>query len=159
MTTRTIALLALALLAAPAVAGTWGAGSFQSDHALDTASDWAEAGSPRAIAMALERACAAEYLESPDGEEAVVAAEVVAASLGRPNARLPEDLAAWIGRQPEDALRTLADPASAALSCVRDPETSELRQLWADGDDAEWLRHMDDLAARLAGEAPAHAAR
>jgi hypothetical protein len=51
MTTRTIALLALALLAAPAVAGTWGAGSFQSDHALDTASDWAEAGSPRAIAM------------------------------------------------------------------------------------------------------------
>lgn len=154
MTKKTIAFLALALLAAPAVAGTWGAGSFQSDHALDTASNWAEAGSVRVIAMTLEAACAADDLESPDGEEAVVAAEVVAAALGRPHARLPEDLAAWIRRQPGDALRTLASPASAALSCVRDPETSELRQLWAEQDDAEWLRHMDDLAARLHGEAP-----
>lgn len=47
-------------------------------------------------------------------------AEVMAASLGRPQARLPEDLAAWIGRQPEQALRTLAAPASATLACVRD---------------------------------------
>ena len=152
--TKTITLLALILMSTPAVAGTWGPGSFDSDQALDTASDWAEGGSTRAIAMALEGACAADYLEAPAAEEAVVAAEVVAASLGRPHPRMPANLAAWIRRQPGDELSTLADAASAALDCVRNPETSELHQLWAEQEATDWLRQMGDLAERLHPDAP-----
>lgn len=145
----TSALLTFALLSAPVFAGTWGAGSFDSDQSLDTSLDWAESGSIRSIGMPLEAACTADYLESPEAEDAVVAAEVVAASLGLPNAELPDELAAWIKRQPQNELQQLAESASAALACVRNAETSELYQLWAEQDATEWLRNMDDLAARL----------
>lgn len=132
-----------------ALAGTWGAGSFDSDQALDTSSDWAESGNVDAISQALKNACAADYLEAPDAENGVVAAEVVAAALGRPNPRLPADLFAWLERQPKEQIRVLESSARSALACVRDPGKSELYELWAEQDNSEWLGHMDDLAARL----------
>ena len=144
-----IAFLLLLIFAAPVSAGTWGAGQFDSDQSLDTSSNWAESGTVDAIREALSFAISAKYLESPDAEDALVAAEIVAASLGKPNKDLPADLAAWIQRQPSDQLRALAPQALAAVARVRSPDGSELYELWADQGTDEWLAQVDDLASRL----------
>ena len=139
----------LLIIAAPASAGTWGVGHFDNDQSLDTASTWAESGTVDSVREALRLAISARYLESPDAEDALVAAEVVAASLGKPNKDLPADLAAWIQRQPSDQLHALAPQALAAVKRVRGPSDSELYELWADQGAEEWLAQMDDLVSRL----------
>ena len=144
-----IAFLFLLIFAAPVSAGTWGVGHFDNDQSLDTSSNWAESGTVDSIRETLTSAISAKYLESPDAEDALVAAEVVAASLGKPNKELPADLAAWIQRQPSDQLRTLAPQALAAVERVRSPDGSELYELWADQGADEWLDQVDDLASRL----------
>jgi hypothetical protein len=144
-----IAFLFLLVFAAPVSAGTWGVGHFDNDQSLDTSSNWAKSGSVDAIREALSLAISAKYLESPDAENALVAAEVVAASLGNPNKDLPADLSAWIQRQPPDQLRALAPQALAALERVRSPDDSELYELWADQGTDDWLAQVDDLVFRL----------
>jgi hypothetical protein len=139
----------LLVIAAPAYAGTWGVGHFDNDQSLDTASTWAESGTVDTVRAALRLAIAAGYVESSDAEDALVAAEVVAASLGKPNKDLPTDLAAWIQSQPLHQLRALAPQALAAVKRVRGPRDSELYELWADQGSEEWLAQMDDLASRL----------
>ena len=144
-----IAFLSILIFVAPVSAGTWGVGHFENDQALDTSSSWAESGTVDSIREALGSAVSAKYLESPDAEDALVAAEVVAASLGLPNKELPADLAAWIQRQSSDQLRSLAPQALAAVARVRGPDGSELYELWADQGADEWLAQVDDLVSRL----------
>ena len=146
---RTFIVFLFLLIAAPASAGTWGVGHFDNDQSLDTSSNWAESGTVDTVRGALSLATSGRYLESPDAEDALVAAEVVAASLGNPNKELPADLAAWIRRQPTDQLRALVPHALAAINRVRSPDGSELYELWADQGADEWLAQVDDLASRL----------
>jgi hypothetical protein len=150
-----IALLLLIFMV-PAFAGTWGAGQFDNDQSLDTSSNWAEFGGVDDVRRALGFAISAKYLDSSDAEDALVAAEVVAASWGKPNKDLPADLAAWIERQPTDRLRALTPQALAAIACVRSSDGSELYELWADGGTDEWLAQVDDLVSRLGAEANRH---
>ena len=144
-----LAFLFLLIFVAPVSAGTWGVGHFDNDQSLDTASDWAESGTVDVVRKALDLAISAKYLESSDAEDALVAAEVVAAALGKPNKDLPTDLAAWIQRQSPDQLRALAPQALAAIARVRSPEGSELYALWADQGVDEWLTQVDALVSRL----------
>jgi hypothetical protein len=150
-----IALLLL-VFATPALAGTWGYGNFDNDQSLDTSSNWAESGSVDDVRRALDVAISAKYLESPDAEDALVAAEVVAASWGKPNKDLPEDLAAWITLQPTEHLRVLTPQALAAIARVRSSQGSELYELWADGGVGEWLEQVDGLVSRLGTGANRH---
>lgn len=143
-----IAFFILAVLS-PAYAGTWGPGVFDSDQSMDTSSIWAESGTIDDVRNALERALSQSYLEAPEAEDALVAAEVVAASWGKPNKNLPEGLAKWVERQSPAGLRTLTSEALAAIARVRSAERSELYELWAEGDAEEWLSQLDDLEARL----------
>lgn len=145
---RFIAFFVFALLS-PAYAGTWGPGVFDSDQSLDTSSIWAESGTIDDVRDALQRALSQDYLEAPEAEDALVAAEVVAASWGMPNKKLPEGLARWIDRQPSAGLRALTEDALAAIARVRSAERSELHELWAEGDADEWLSQLDDLESRL----------
>ena len=144
-----IAFLLLLVFAAPVSAGTWGTGQFDNDQSLDTSSNWADSGSVDVIRKTLGFASSAKYLETPDAEDALVAAEVVAASLGKPNKDLPADLAAWIQRQPKDQLCALTSQALAAIARVRSPDGSELYELWSDQGAEEWLAQVEDLASRL----------
>ncbi|NUO76238.1 MAG: DUF4259 domain-containing protein [Lysobacter sp.] len=144
-----IAALLLLGLTSPTHAGTWGLGQFDNDHSRDTASDWAQSGNVDSVRAALSSALSAEYLESPDAVDALVAAEVVAAALDQPSDKLPADLAAWIKRLPSDRLRSLAPQARAAVARVRSPETSELYELWAEAELEAWLSHVDALSKRL----------
>ena len=146
---RTFLALLLLVLWLPASAGTWGPGVFDSDQALDTSSDWAESGSIEDIRKALEGAKSEGYLEAPEAEDALVAAEVVAASWGKPNENLPADLAEWISGQSSTELQALTEDALAAIQSVRRTEGSELQELWSEGGAAEWISQLDDLVSRL----------
>lgn len=147
------ALLLLLAWVAPAVAGTWGHGQFDNDQSLDTSSNWAKSGTLESIQTALALATSARYLDSDDAVNALVAAEVVAASLGHASKDLPADLAVWFQGQPRDRLHALAPEALAAVERVRSSDGSELYELWADQGVEGWLAQMDDLASRLRIEA------
>ena len=145
--------LALALsfaLSSPALAGAWGTGSFENDDALDWAAQCTQSSGPPAVAAALKAALSADFIEAPDGAMAIAAAEVVAAARGKPGAKLPDTLRAWLQRQPQSQIARLAPLAQQALARVNgSADQSELKQLWSGKDAQTWNKLMANLAARL----------
>ncbi|MBA3658437.1 MAG: DUF4259 domain-containing protein [Gemmatimonadales bacterium] len=138
--------------------GTWGGGSFENDDARDWLTRLLASDDLAVVAAALEAATeSGGYLMAPEASEAVAAAEIVAALLGRPASSLPDAISAWVAaRQVSDAA-PLALAATRALDVVENG--SELRDLWqeAGGPSLEsWRRAIYDLRSRLsprAGEA------
>jgi hypothetical protein len=133
--------------------GTWGHKTFENDTAGDWVYELEKAEDSTLLRATLEKVTklpATAYLEAPECCEALAAAEVVAALLGRPAGELPEDVGEWVeahGGKPEPALAPLA---LQALARVR--TTSELKELWDDGDDPpQWYAGLDDLERRLKG--------
>lgn len=129
--------------------GAWAEGSFGNDDALDWVEEFSAAGVP-AITDAFDTA-PAPVLEAPDGSRIIAAAEVVAAAHGSPSPDLPED-----ARERVMAMRTeitkvpgLRQRAIQAVDRVV-ADSSELRQLWEEGDAEPWLVLVRDLRARLA---------
>lgn len=124
--------------------GTWNAGSFGNDSALDFAGR--VLGTPD-LARAFERvADAGGRIDSDQASEAIAAADILAALLGRASDDLPEEIA-----------RTLPsfDAASSALiaraieTVHRVRDHSELAELWAEAEGADWIDATNDLLARL----------
>ena len=142
-------LLVLCALSGPAFAGAWGEGSFDNDDALDWATACSATKSVGPVRQALQRALAEKFLQLPDGASTIAAAEVVAAAKGRPNPKLPADLAAWTKRQPATALVQMAPLASRALARVRDAKVSELRQSWDEVGAKKWFGAVAELESRL----------
>ncbi len=101
------------------------------------------------IEAALQAATEPGMLEAPEGAAAVAAAELVAAAKGKPGKPLPKELEGWLQRQPKQEIARFAAVARKALARVRDPEASELRQLWKEADDKQWMRAIAELDARL----------
>jgi hypothetical protein len=146
---RLSALVAGFLVIGSVHAGAWGTGSFDNDDALDWADDCAKAISLAPLVAAFDAAIRNKYIEAPDGSNAVAAAEVVAAALGKPNPKLPAKLQAWIQRQPIEDLKRLTPQAQTALTRVFDPKASELRQLWSEGKPNKWPEAIAELQSRL----------
>ena len=88
------------------------------------------------------------FIDGQDAERGVAAAEVVAASHGKPADKLPVDVGMWLKAQKYKAPERLIFRASRVVEKVF--KNSELRDLW-DGTDAavEWQRTMQDLNDRL----------
>ena len=140
--------------------GAWGGGVFANDDAADWAGDLVDDGSPETVratlAVAAERSTN-DYLEAPEGSEALAAAEVVAAAAGQPVAADSYSEAAleWAARHPEVGAPEFVSLARAAVDRV-DGADSELRELWLDDDDSdadaarEWTEAVADLRQRLA---------
>lgn len=127
--------------------GAWGAGPFDND----TASDWVwslEDLDPQALRDLLRATARAEYLEAPEGAEALAAAEVVAAAAGAPTDPLPDEVRAWIAANPAPASE---DDRRLAANAVRRVcrSDSELAELWAEVEEDDWTDHCEDLLARL----------
>lgn len=134
----------------PASAGTWGYGAFENDHALDWVYDVDESGTVETVRDALNVPDEKSVIEAYDAEKALVAAEIIAASLGKSTEDFPDELKDWLSRQPLEALQALAPAARSAIARVVDPKRSELYGLWADQDDAKgWLSYVAKLKARL----------
>ncbi len=130
--------------------GAWGTGAFDNDDALDWVGEL-EDGGITAIESALDDAVRSSDLSAPTDVEAIAAAEVVAAAIGRPLPGLSEEIATLVthlapGVTPEHTAR-------ARTAVERVLNASELSELWAETDDAdEWRGLVEDLIARLTPE-------
>jgi hypothetical protein len=141
--------VAFLLLSASVFAGAWGEGSFENDDALDWVGQCVQSSGETPVVIALEAALRSEMVDAVDGAVAVAAAEVVAASLGKPSAKLPDILRTWLEHQPKAQIAKLRPLARKAIALISSEKTSELKQLWSrDGAD-KWASQISELDARL----------
>jgi hypothetical protein len=134
--------------------GTWETGVFDNDTAADWAFGLAEESDTSYIESTLDKVIGVgtEYLEAPDAEEGLAAADTVARLLGRGGAKTPytEAVDKWLAssKLPVDA--SLAQKALRVVDRVL-TEPSEALELWQESDDFEkWKSMLRDLRARLA---------
>jgi len=143
--------------------GAWGPGGLENDDALDLLGDLMDdlqesgAKAPfKALGIIFRDALneeSRECLEAADGTSAIAAAELVAAAIGKPATDLPEPAREWLAaiggaRPPAPMVRQ----AIEAVRAVLERETSELRELWADAEPADydaWQAGARELLTRL----------
>lgn len=129
--------------------GTWGHRNFENDAAKDFAGDYADLPGEALLLSALATA-----LEEEDGmdadvaAEALAAAEIVAAALGKPGPDFPPELQAAISQLDLGEDSELPYMAQEAVEAVI--EDAELQARWAEGGQlAAWQAVQQDLLARL----------
>lgn len=134
--------------------GTWGTGIFDNDTAADWAFGLEDLPDTQYIEKTLERVVAIgdAYLEAPDAEEALAAAEGVARMRGRWGQRsaYSEPLDEWVESV---KLQPAADLVAMAIRAIDRilAEPSELVELWQEGNEfAAWRDGVLGLRARLA---------
>lgn len=132
--------------------GAWGVGSFENDDAGDFLGDVTESGDLSLVREALDNVLTStEYVEAPDACQAIVAAEVIAAALGRATlaAQREEGLVGWLRSVRPKVDAELVARARDALGKISS-ENSELRELWEETDDfSEWQASVDELGLQL----------
>ena len=127
--------------------GAWGTGAFDNDGAQDWVGEL-EDGGITAIESALDDAIRSSDLSAPTDVEAIAAAEVVAAAIGRPLPGLSEDIAALVVHLAPSV--TPEHTARARTAVQRVLNASELAELWEETDDADtWRGLVEDLIERL----------
>ena len=132
--------------------GAWGAGSFDNDDARDFLSEIAGSGDLSLIRGILDNVLSStEYVEAQDASQAIAAAEVLAAALGRATAAALKEaeLLHWLACLRPRVDRELAADAGDALARILAPN-SELRELWEErADFAEWRASVTELRQQL----------
>ena len=128
--------------------GAWSHTSFGNDDAMDFIAEVEEDGEP-AVANAFEVVNFLkpdDYLEAPDASVAIAAAELIAASGGKPPADFPESAQAVVNKiKSADVYR-----AEATKALRRILDYSELKELWSEGSDFDkWRADVQDLIERL----------
>jgi hypothetical protein len=128
--------------------GAWGPRSFENDNAMDWLGELADTGDLTPIESALDLPPAsADYVEGPECEAAVAAAEVVAALDGRPGDDLPEEVVNFSRGRPPPTPELLT---SAKTAIRRVLDESELLDIWKESEEFEsWRASMADLQNRL----------
>lgn len=131
--------------------GAWGVGTFENDEASDWVYRLEESGDLELVRETLAAAAdPSGYLEATSCAEALAAAEVVAALVGRPGPDLPEEVRGWVA---DHRLRVAPELRSLGVRAVDQVAgESELKELWADSDDGDaWRDRIEELRGRLAG--------
>jgi len=133
--------------------GAWGHGVFDNDTACDWAYDLKERDDLSYVEETLDKVLAVgnDYLESPDAEEALAAAEVIARLQGNWGARdsYTESMDTWVESVGLRPSRELARKAQSAIDRVL-TAPSELLELWGEGKDLElWKQTLADLKSRI----------
>ncbi len=132
--------------------GAWGTGIYDNDAAADFATTISERGMG-AIQQAFGLAKQLPYLDVDEGNNALVAADVVARlrSGGGEQTSYAEPVTLWVAAATFPDTEALATDARAAIGRVIDRERSEVFQLWAETDSlVEWLGVINELTDRLA---------
>lgn len=133
--------------------GAWDSDPFGND----TAGDWAygldEGDDLSLIQSTLQKLheVGSEYLEAPDAEEAIAAADALARLKGSFYVRnaYTESLDKWVDEHPIIPPQELVDSAIRAIDRILTPP-SELLELWEDSEDFKnWQNHLDELKKRL----------
>jgi hypothetical protein len=130
--------------------GAWAHGSFDNDDALDWVGELEGAEDTEPISEAFDAVLEADdYLEAPEASMGIAAAEVVAALIGKPAAKVPDEVTSWlVGKKaPKPALVKKAQRVVKRI--LKD---SELKELWAESEDsAKWQQEVEGLLHRLSG--------
>jgi hypothetical protein len=148
--------------------GTWGAGSFENDWALDWLGRLHESGDSSHIRDALTlvvehggtrelppsllerlrgRRHHTDWLTAGVVSKALAAAETVAAWIGHPAVNLPDGIIAWLQQHSPSLRSDLVPLAREAVGIVK--TNSELKDLWEESDATEWKNVVEDLERRL----------
>jgi len=130
----------------------WGVLAFQNDTALDWIWELEDEDDTFVLSDAFAAVIEAESeadLDIQTAEEALAAAEVVAALLDRPLAELPSEVNIYLSKvrkkQPSSELVEMATEAVERIL-----ESSELRDRWVATESADqWMHAMGDLQYRL----------
>lgn len=128
--------------------GAWGVSTFENDDAVD----WLEEliGSVNLLILySTFEMLEEDYLECPDGCNALAAAEVVAALNNQARASFPEQAKQWVATHKNDKSDDLLDLALNAVDKVIS-KSSELNELWKKSDEyGEWLKDVASLKLAL----------
>lgn len=132
--------------------GTWGIGFFDNDTASDYVARVMQSTDFSVLEATLDRVlCTIGYLESPDGEEALAAAHIVASLKKSPreHSASPAGLDDWVRMLGIAPQRSLFEKARRAVFRVL-AEGSELRELWKESEKFDlWKADVQALAAQL----------
>lgn len=133
--------------------GTWGAGSFENDDAMDWSHELRIGNDLSPILAAFSNITERVYLEAPDCSNALAAAEIVAALKGNPSKDLPDEITTWISLNELSVNDELIANAKKIVNQIK--QSSELKDLWEEsGDLAEWKNTINDLILRLEPDIP-----
>lgn len=130
--------------------GAWGALAFDNDEANDWAYDLEDAFDLSMVAKAFAEVERGGYLESSTASEALAACEVLARLKGRPgytNA-YTDKVDRWVAAHQINPPVDLVSRGNAAIDRILGDD-SELRELWAESGDEDWLAAVADLRSRL----------
>ncbi len=130
--------------------GAWDATSFGNDTANDWAYELEECSNLAHIEATLRKILeqGEHYIEAPDSEEAIAAAEVLAWLCGKPSPvnAYTEKVAEWVAAHPQEPSAELKQDALSVLDRIK-RAPSELAELWED--DPAWAASLADLRSRL----------
>ena len=128
--------------------GAWGVLPFENDNASDWVWSLEDAEDFSVLSEALDAVASQDDIFE-DCEEAVAAAEVVAALRGHPLSELPDEVSAFIKKHGKK--KPPAKLVELAVGVVRRiSEDSDLRNRWQEAGSAEdWLKTTSDLLKRL----------
>lgn len=131
--------------------GTWSHEPFGNDDANDWVYDLEGSSDLSIVEQALDDALEAEdYLEAPEGANAVAAVEVLAKLLGKgtQSDAYTEKIDEWIKTVNEQPSTALLEKAKRVLERVS-AEDSELHDLWSEVGNKEWATSIDALKAAI----------
>lgn len=131
--------------------GTWSHEPFGNDDANDWVYDLEGSSDLSIVEQALDDALEAEdYLEAPEGANAVAAVEVLAKLLGKgtQSDAYTEKIDEWIKTVNEQPSTALLEKAKRVLERVS-AEDSELHDLWSEVGNKEWAASIDALKAAI----------
>ena len=133
--------------------GAWGKGTFENDTACDFAANVAEENGLVVLEQALDRVLASQtnYLEAPDAEEGLAAADIVARLKGSQGAQTAytAKIDAWVERSKMPPSEALLEKARRSITRIL-TEPSELLELWRDSEDFEvWKSSVEEVSSRL----------
>jgi septation ring formation regulator EzrA len=92
-----------------------------------------------------------EYVEAPDAEQAIAAADTLARLKGKAYVKNShtEAVDAWVAEQDLEVPQDLIDLALEVIDRIQS-EPSELLELWEESENfAAWKKHLKDLKKRL----------
>jgi Domain of unknown function (DUF4259) len=133
--------------------GTWGVGSFENDNAVDWTYDLEGKSDLSFIEATLDKVLnlGASYLEAPDAEECIAAADAVARLSGQFGVRdaYTTSIDNWVSQVSVKPSSQLREKARRALDRILQ-QPSELLELWEESADTKaWKDSVMALASRL----------
>jgi hypothetical protein len=131
--------------------GAWAADAFGNDTACDWSYRLSEVDDLSVIRESLDAVEECDdFIDADIGSEALAACEVLARLKGNWGERNSYTATAdsWIEKNNLDVPEALLRQANQVIDAVLSSE-SELRELWGESEDGEWLQVVKDLRKRL----------